>query len=766
MLAAQLSAVGEQSREERDKQCSVPREGHWRPGARWARRGRGQTVFEGVREHSPAAKVPSERERTDVEAAIEALPTHQRPPSRELGRVSEAAPNPFAGPAAAPAAGPLANAPREMAKRCEAATHPFKPESQDWEGRDLQDAIDALPAHQRPSAKSLLREKDVVANPLCDSRLAAAASAPPVQVPGEESPAKKRRAHKWLAQRGKRPTSRDGHAGEASSIEAPRLGRIGEGPVGQPEGSFFQTGRTLRRTVARASDTQAAEGQADRLPVYETPMATIETSGARVQLVAVCPAARAQGLRPGMALTTARAQVPCLETRPTDPTGDAQELAQLADLLARRWSPMVEICDTDGLLVDLTGTAHLHGGEGGFCRRLVRLLARHGFTARVAVADTPGAAWALARYGGAGPVCIAPPGTQEAAIAPLPPAALRLDPAALDLLDRLGVTRVVELAAMPRAPLVRRFTPAIVRRLDQALGREDEPLRPVAPEDAIVVIRRFLEPIGTAEAITQVIGDLAGDLATRLTQERKGVRSLELVAQRVDGVPQRLRTGFARPTRDAAHMTRMMVRRVEEIDPGFGVDAMALRVARADRLEAETLGPALVEETAPDLGPLVDAIINRIGEHRLWRLQPVESDVPERSVRAIAPLADTGPRDRLLEEDDIRRLDRTAPDHPWHPRWPRPVRLLPRPEAVQHVMSELPDQPPRRFTWRGRAYRVTGAEGPERITGEWWRREGERWASRDYYRVEAEGGERFWLFRRGDGVTAETGDLTWYLHGR
>ena len=715
-----------------------------------------------------APTLPSQRERGDVEAAIACLPAHRRPPSRELGRSSEAAPNPFAGSM------------REMAKRCEAARHPFRDDTQDWNGKSLQQAIDGLPAHQRPSAKSLLRGNDVIADPI------QAASRAPTHTVG----------HARARSPAKRPTARDGHNGEAGFIDPPNLARLaqmppvrhhGEGPrpssrqpegrdgldeTGLEKGRFFQTGRQLGPLVRRVCETSAGDGEAGMaidlpaVPAPARPLVTIEKTGARVELVAVCPASRAAGLRPGMALTTARAQLPDLDTRPADPQGDAADLSRLADTLARRWSPSVEMSDADGLLIDLSGVAHLRGGEEMFCRRVVRMLARHGVTARIAVADTPGAAWAVARYGTSEAVHVVAPSKQADVLDALPPAALRLEPGALDLLHRLGVERIGQLTAMPRAPLARRFTRAIVDRLDQALGFASEALDPIVVHDAIVVARRFLEPIATAGAIEQVLRDLTPELAERLREASRGVRSLELVADRVDGMPQRLRIGFARPTRDVPHILRLLLRRIEEIEPGYGIDAMALHVRRCDRLEAETLGPELVEETPPELGTLVDAIANRIGSRRLWRMRPIESDVPERSSRRTNPLEKLLARTMMSKPGDVGRLDERVANHPWHARWRRPARLLPRPEKVHHVLAELPDCPPKRFTWRGQTYRIVRAEGPERIRGEWWRRSTERDALRDYFHVEVETGERFWIFRRGDGVRGETGDLTWYLHGR
>ncbi|RDE06121.1 DNA polymerase Y family protein [Sphingomonas aracearum] len=531
------------------------------------------------------------------------------------------------------------------------------------------------------------------------------------------------------------------------------------------QGRFFQTGRTLGSVVARVCREEEAPVGLAYAPPAEPPLVTAHKVGARVEIAAVNPAAQALGLAPGTALTLARAQVPDLEVRAADPDGDAADLRALAERLARRWAPIVAVSDADGLLIDLTGVAHLHGGEAGFARRLLRLLARHGIGGRVAVADSAGAAWALARHGGQA-VQIVAPGTHIAAIAPLPVSALRLEPAALELLARLGVDSVGQLLDMPRAPLVRRFGAAIVTRLDQATGRAPEPLDPVVPPTRIAVEQRFAEPLLTAEPIEHWLRELMARLAQELARAGQGARAVELVAARVDNRPQCLRLGFSRPTRDPAHMLRLALRRIEEIDPGCGIDALALHVRRADPLGAETLAPSLAGEAAADLAPLIDALVNRIGTGRLWRVQPVESDVPERALTLLAPLDPPAGRGVPLRADDIRQLDARAPDHPWHPRWPRPARLLRRPEPVEHVIAELPDQPPRRFTWRGLSHRVVRADGPERIAGEWWRRSAERLAVRDYYRVEDEAGDRFWLYRRGDGVRAETGDLAWFLHGR
>jgi protein ImuB len=494
------------------------------------------------------------------------------------------------------------------------------------------------------------------------------------------------------------------------------------------------------------------------------PLITSIREANRVVIGAACPHAQALGLRPGMPLTQARAQVRGLDIRPADPTSDLAALRRLAILAARRWSPIVALSGADGLFLDLTGTAHLFGGEAVMARRIVRLLARLGYTARIAVADTPGAAWALARS----PACtvlICPSGTHAEALAPLAIEALRIDPAAAELLRRLGVERIGQLAAMPRAPLVRRFGGGLATRLSQALGELPEPLDPVIPQEAIAVTQRFAEPILTAQAIEHWLGMLVPRLAAALAEAGLGARGVELIAERIDGVPQRIRLGLARPSRDPAHLLKLLVRRIEDIEPGFGVDALTLHVRRANPLGAEPFVERLDAQTAPDLAPLVDTLATRIGLARLWRMRAIESDVPERSA-ARAPVLDPPERTgQRLKLDDVGQLQRGAALQPWHALWPKPARLLPRPERIDHVMAELPDHAPRRFTWRGRAHRIVRADGPERIHGEWWKRSAERDSIRDYFRVEDEEGRRYWLFRSGDGERAASGDLSWYLHG-
>ena len=537
------------------------------------------------------------------------------------------------------------------------------------------------------------------------------------------------------------------------------------------EGAFWQQGRTLGGFVARAvgaSSLPRSGGEGDHtkcgggvkcagLPLHhpsdgppphalhgeDMPLVTAHRERQRVVIAAACPAAQALGLSPGMPLTQARALVRGLDVRPADPDGDAALLSSLALFAARRWTPIAAISDPAGLFLDLTGVAHLFGGEERMCRRILRFCARAGFSARIAVAGTAGAAHALARHR-PGPITSCRSGEEAGAIAGLPLAALRIGEGEVAAARRLGIEQIGALAAMPRAPLQRRFGASLLTRLDQALGRVPEPLDPIVPLDPPCASLRLVEPIATAEAIAQVVRDLMAILLRGLEEAGLAARALTLVCQRVDGEERKVGIGTARATRDGPHLLRLLCARIETIEPGFGIEAMRLLAGRCEPLGARPIDGELAgDKPAPDLVPLIDTLCGRLGTRGLYRMDAVESDVPERSVRRITPLSSPS----------------------FWPEWVRPVRLLIPSERVDNVLAELPDYPPRRFAWRGCLYRVARADGPERVYGEWWKHHGEADAVRDYFQVEDEAGGRFWLYRRGDGLDPRTGDLSWHMQG-
>jgi protein ImuB len=481
------------------------------------------------------------------------------------------------------------------------------------------------------------------------------------------------------------------------------------------------------------------------------PVALIATEGGTRRLAAVDDAAAALGLHIGQKAADAAALVPDLFTADHDPDGDRAALEILCDWCVR-FSPAVAIDGLDGLFLDIEGVSHLWGGEAAMLDDLLDRLARWGAPARGAVADTPGAAWALARY--ASDRTIAPPGGQGPLLAPLPVAALRLDEAAQAQLPRLGLFHVGQLLSLPRAQLAKRFGLSTVLRIDQALGAAREALtfrRPATPWfDRLA----FFEPISALEDLERVTGDVCALLCARLEAEGQGGRRFEVVFHRLDGRDYPVRVGLSRPGRDPVRIAKLLKPKLDTVDPGFGIEVVTLWAADVEPLSTaqrnlgggslDADGGASLEE---GLAPLVDRLINRLGEDRVWRADPHQSHVPERSVARVAPLDPT-------------------PETSWDPDRPRPSRLLRRPEAIE-VMAKLPDDPPVQFRWRGKSRRVRLAEGPERIGQEWWRKAFDEVGPgkvRDYYRVEDETGERFWIFRAGVYADGEKAPK-WWLHG-
>ncbi len=467
-------------------------------------------------------------------------------------------------------------------------------------------------------------------------------------------------------------------------------------------------------------------------------------SGRKRLVLAADAAAQALRLYPGMPAAQARAVCAELVAHDADPEGDADALDRLALWALKLYAPIVAADPPAGLVIDASGAAHLFGGEDALLADMVARLATAGFTARAAMAGSWGAAHALARFIHA-PTTIVPSDQSGRAIAHLPTWALRLPEGMADALGKMGIDTVGEIEATPRAPLALRFGPELTRRLDQAHGRASEPIEPVEAPELIQVRRMFAEPIGAPETLARYTLQLVKALCEALEAKGLGARTLDMRFHRVDDRIEVIRVGMAKPVRDITRLTRLLCDKLETVDPGFGVETMVLAAPMAEPLPWKQVSTDLAEAPTPDVADLVDTLANRLGAGRLYRAAPAQSDVPERSVRRIEPTA--------------------APaGETWPARWPRPTRLLPRPERIE-TLALLPDQPPTAFTWRGVRRRVKRADGPERIFGEWWRRDGEVDAVRDYFQLEDEAGERFWVFRRGDGEQPATGDFTWFLHG-
>ena len=543
-----------------------------------------------------------------------------------------------------------------------------------------------------------------------------------------------------------------------------------------------------------------------------------------LRLVALDDAAERLGLHRGQALADARAMIPTLDAVDADPAAEAILLSAIADW-AERYTPLVALAPPDGLMLDITGCAHLFDGEEALVADLSARLAGQGFAARAAIADTPGAAFAAARFG---PVSRVPPGGARDVLAGLPLAALRLDGDTVAALDRVGLKRIGQVIDAPRAPLAARFGTLLIRRLDQALGREEEAIDPRRPVAALIAERRFAEPIAREEDIAGTIASLAATLAGSLATRGEGARRFELALFRVDGAVTRLAVGTSRPVRAPKLVLGLFAEKfaglAEELDAGFGFDMARLSVpvtAPDAPAQIDLSGDAAGEA---DLGQLVDRIGARLGPERVKRIVPRDSHIPERSEaledvddehgtgrsrgQALSPpgpvaklgydarasrsasrapqhgdvlLLETNTEailrcpakpglegrkvDELLSTGITREMRDNAPcgnlDYADADLIDRPLRLFAKPEPVEAIAA-VPDGPPVHFRWRRALYRVARVEGPERIAPEWWRNDED--LTRDYFRVEDAAGHRFWLFREGL-YGRETVAPRWYLHG-
>ncbi len=518
------------------------------------------------------------------------------------------------------------------------------------------------------------------------------------------------------------------------------------------------------------------------------PFALVEASHRGVRLMSVNAAAVAEGLRAGDALADARAVLPTLAVADARPQADKAGLRQLARWLGRyglarnaygiamdAGSGSGSRIRCYGLWVDIAGVAHLYGGERALVDDLSANLARFGLTARIGLADTLGAAHALAWYGSGR--AIAPHGELAAALAPLPVAALRLDRARVQLLSRLGFKQIGALAAVPRLSLEKRFRSSqdgqrVLLRLDQALGLRAEPRRPLLEPPVLTVRQSFAAPLISAEALEHETAAVVATFCARLDAERLGVQAVRLTLYRSDGTACEVASAFSRAVRTPEHILRLLREKLGALDLGFGVDLLTVDAVRTSRIAGEqtSLSGEHMDGASVRTAALIDRLVNRLGSERITRLCLRASHIPERSCVRIAALC--APPDDPTRAALKGAVVTTSP---------APALLLATPEPIA-VLAEVSAGAPRRFTWRRLVHRVVRAEGPQRIAPEWWLElaPGSQTRPRDYYRLEDEAGARFWVFRAGDethGDEAHNDDThdddtivdrappAWFLHG-
>ena len=513
-------------------------------------------------------------------------------------------------------------------------------------------------------------------------------------------------------------------------------------------------------------------GSAPEAAAKDAPLVIAGRANNALYVYALNENAQRLGLYRGQPLANARAMIEGLAVRPADEKADLALLEDIADW-CDRFTPLVATDAPDGLLLDISGVAHLFGGEAAMLVHVRDKIAVQGFAVQAAIAGTSLAARALARHAGG---TIAHPGEDRHAVAPLPIAALDCDEDKLRALKRAGLKTIAQVADRGRAELTARLGTSFLTRLHVMLGAEEKPLTPRRPLPDLSAAHRFAEPVVTQEVISKSLHALSIALAEALERQGQGLRLLEALFFRADGKMQRIAVRTGAPLRDPGVMLRLLNQRLDALadplDPGFGFDLIRLEARIAEETHPTETSFDADENARRQIAFLADRLSARFGEHRVQRFVPQDTHIPEAQSVAVPA------QDRDFDGTWTRkRQDKDPPLRPW--------RMFERPEEIHVVGASVPDGPPARFRWRKAQFDVTRAEGPERIALEWWRehpherlmRDSEQIRreklgllpkpvppSRDYFRIETNEGLRFWLYR--DGQYRTNGFAPrWYMHG-
>lgn len=469
----------------------------------------------------------------------------------------------------------------------------------------------------------------------------------------------------------------------------------------------------------------------------ESPFVLRTPSHGRMVITSVNAAAEEAGIFKGMVLADARAIIPNLEVQDDKPELPVKLLNRLAEWCIR-FSPVVAIDPPDGLFLDASGCSHLWGGDHGYVNDIFTKLKARGYDVQVAIADTPGVAWASARFG---KQRIIQPDKSMDALLPLPPDSLRLEPETTETLHRLGLHSISHFIHMPRPALRKRFGQHFLDRLDMATGQQMEMLQPVMPVIPFQERLPCMEPIITATGIEIAIRELLNALCARLQKENLGLRAARVSCYRTDNKLAQVEIGTNRPSYHSLHIFKLFELKLGNIDPGPGIELFLLEATKVEEYFPEQgkmwEGSGGLEDIR--LSELLDRLSTRPGLKTIHRFVPSEHYWPERSFE---------PAQSLQEE----------PLSEWRTDKVRPLNLLHAPEKIE-VTAPIPDYPPMLFRYKNKIHKIVRADGPERIEQEWWLQQGQH---RDYYYVEDEEGHRYWIFRLGH---YDDKTFQWFIHG-
>ena len=517
------------------------------------------------------------------------------------------------------------------------------------------------------------------------------------------------------------------------------------------------TGSHSNQVYADCVDLSAVENASKQNPNND-PSIVVARQNNALQIFALDDAAARLGLEIGLPLANARAICPQLRVFDADEVSDAKTLNDIAEW-CDRFTPLVALDSPHGLFLDITGCAHLFGGEAAMMRLMCDVLTAQGFAVSAAIAGTSVCARTITRHVHGR---IVRDGEEAEAVEPLPVSALGADEAITRGLRRAGLKTIGDVASRARHEITARFGAGFTTLLEHALGQGDAPISPRKPLPDYIVEQRFADPVTTEVVISATLSRLAGMLVGAMAQQGKGARRLEARFFRTDGAVRTIIVDTGQPVIRAEVIDRLFRERLDALsdplDPGFGFDLIRLSASRTEIVVQQQRDLDANVHDNDELAALIDRIAARIGGRRVVVHLPQDTHIPERAVLA-APA-----QHRLTAATHAVWPARVEGEPPL-----RPLRLFERPEQIK-VIAQVPDGPPARFVWRRATHAVVRAEGPERVAMEWWRPEGEM-LTRDYFRVEDEAGLRFWLYRDGlydREIEQEEGKAVqpnWFMHG-
>lgn len=479
------------------------------------------------------------------------------------------------------------------------------------------------------------------------------------------------------------------------------------------------------------------------------PFALAQPDHGRMVITAVNPIALAKDVLPGMVVADARAIIHGMHIIDDQPPLSDKLLKNIS-LWCIRYSPIVAIDPPDGIIIDATGCPHLWNGETAYINDIASRLKNFGYHVQAAMSDTIGCSWALSRFSKGNTIIKS--GDQMNELLSMPPEALRLEFSAVERLHKLGLKQVKDFIGMPRQSLRRRFGDHLLKKLDQALGYEEEFIQPVEEIQLLQERLPSFEPIITLAGIEAALQRMLETICKKLLQEQKGLRSATLKCFMTDGKIESIDISTTNPTNNSKHIFKLFELKFKTINPEAGIEVFVLEAKKVESIVAvqeKLLDISTPGFTAPNstqlkhnknLSELLDRLTAKFGESHIKRFMPDQHYWPERSFKIAKDLSE-------------------QPATQWNTPRPRPLLLLEKPEPIE-VTAPIPDYPPMNFRHKGKLHKIINADGPERIEQEWWLNEGEH---RDYYYVEDEQGRRYWLFRLGH-YDAEK-NYGWFLHG-